>query len=372
MHRHGGATRSVARLALALAGFFFAVTLGAQTIIVPRSDLSLPPSGTLRIGIRGEFFGADELRDDDGLAPLASRFDFGQRRVRASASASITRVPITLEYGLVRWLSVGVTIPLVRRQVTVAVDTLARVAGDTAMRRIDLEAVATSGTFTHTNLGDVEATLTIGAWQSAAPSRGLGARAAVAVTGRIATGQERPLNNYFDPGSGDGQPDVEVAAGVQLGFGRRLAAGVIATHTLQQRDEQSLIVADTMFPAARVVAGVARDLGDITTVTVAPRYTLTRFLDFVAGGRWVRKGEDSYDGAVPDPAWGLIALPRESFDETRVTLGFDFSTRSSQHGTIGSWPLDMTLRYEWPVASSGARLPVVRTAVVGGRLYARF
>ena len=371
MHRHGGVARAAARIALALAGFFFVTTLGAQTIVPIRDDITLPARGTLRVGVRGEFYTADEVRGDTGVAPLSSRFDFGGRRVRAAASVSMTRLPITLEYGVLSWLSVGVTVPLVRRQASVAVDTLARQAGDTATRTIDLEA-ASAGTLTHTNLGDVEATVTVGLWRRDGAATGARGHAAVAVTGRFATGQERPLNNYFDPGSGDGQSDVEIAAGGTLGFGRRLALGAVATHIVQQRDVTSIIASDSVFPAARVVAGVSRDLGDITALAITPRYTLSRFLDFVAGVRIVRKGEDSYDGGTPDPAWGSIALPRESFTETRVAVGFDFSSLTSRHGAIGSWPAELTFRYELPVARSGATLPVVRTAVVGGRLHARF
>ena len=375
MHRHGGAVPAAARIALALAGFFFVTTLGAQTIVPIRDDITLPARGTLRIGVRGEFYAADEMRTDSGLVPLASRFDFGGRRVRASASVSLTRMPFTLEYGVLSWLSVGVTVPLVRRQVSVAVDTMAREPGDTATRRIDLAAVS-SGTFTHTNVGDVEATLMVGLWQRDAAASGPRGHLAVALTGRFATGQKRPVNNYFDPGSGDGQADVEIAGGGVFGLGRRVALGAVATHVLQQRGVASIVARDSVFPSARVVAGVSRDPGDITTLAVTPRYTLSRFLDFVAGVRFVRKGADAsretFDGATADPAWGLIALPRESFTETRVAVGFDFSSLTSRHGAIGSWPAELTFRYELPVARSGATLPMVRTAVVGGRLHARF
>ena len=156
--RHTGIERTFAiALSLASASVFFGVRLGAQDLpFGVGEDASLVPRGSLRFAIHAEFSFADQLRRADGsrvpLGSLLASDSMGIRdlpalstaeralqtaanqpalrlfvgRTEASAAVSVTRIPIALEYGVTRWLTLGVSAPLVRRHVDVVVNPNAR------------------------------------------------------------------------------------------------------------------------------------------------------------------------------------------------------------------------------------------------------
>jgi hypothetical protein len=160
--RHTGIERAVV-IALSLASasvFFGAAPLGAQSLPFGiGEDASLVPRGAVRFSTHAEFSFADQLRRADGtrvpLGTLLSSDSLGASelpalgaaeralqtatnqsalrlfvgRTDASAAVSVTRIPIALEYGVTRWLTLGVSAPLVRRHVDVVVNPNARGAG---------------------------------------------------------------------------------------------------------------------------------------------------------------------------------------------------------------------------------------------------
>ena len=157
--RHTGIERAFAiALSLASASVFFGATrLAAQDLPFGiGEDASLVPKGSLRLAIHADFTFADQLRRADGsrvpLGTLLASDSMGVRDVpalnaaeqavrtaanrpalqlvightEASAAVSVTRIPIALEYGVTRWLTLGVSAPLVRRHVDVVVNPNAR------------------------------------------------------------------------------------------------------------------------------------------------------------------------------------------------------------------------------------------------------
>ena len=165
MYRQGGFSRHTGiehafaiALSLASASVFFGATrLAAQDLpFGVGEDASLVPKGSLRLGIHADFSFADQLRRADGsrvpLGTLLSSDSLSARDVpalsaaeralqtaanqpalrlfigqtEASAAVSVTRMPISLEYGVTRWLTLGVSAPLVRRHVDVVVNPNAR------------------------------------------------------------------------------------------------------------------------------------------------------------------------------------------------------------------------------------------------------
>src|SRR6476469_1139151 len=116
MHRHGGTvrppTRLSARLALtlAIASVFFAARAHAQDVPFRLdADAATVPARVLRFGVSADFAFVDQLRQPDGKRiPLGRRLGFDSTdNVVASAAVSITRLPISLEYGVTRWLTIG-------------------------------------------------------------------------------------------------------------------------------------------------------------------------------------------------------------------------------------------------------------------------
>ena len=114
--------------------------------------------------------------------------------------------------------------------------------------------------------------------------------------------------------------------------------------------------------------GVARDLGDYTAIMIAPRYRLTRYIQFAASATQLSKTADRYDGAAPAEGWGLVAPPTGSFGVTRAGLGLVFSTMPSGRA-VGPWPAEIVFEHSRIVHSSGADVPDTRIDRFGGRVY---
>ena len=184
MHRQGGTSRHTrpgrtlaVALSLASASIFFgASSLRAQNLPFGiGEDASLVPRGAVRFSTHAEFSFADQLRRADGSrVPLGSvlasdslgagalpalntaqralQTATGQSSLRlfvgqtdASAAVTVTRIPIALEYGLTRWLTLAVSAPLVRRHVDVVVNPNARGANGNVGLNPALDPTSTAG-----------------------------------------------------------------------------------------------------------------------------------------------------------------------------------------------------------------------------------
>ena len=370
MHRHGGTARPRTRLALTLAiasVFFAASPAGAQLPIFGiGDDAALVPARTLRFGVRADFLFADALRAGKGdRTPLGSTLGFAAADdVTLSATVSETRVPITLEYGLLRRLTIGVSAPLVRRRVDIAADTGLRAAAapPRSIRIADLSALTS---LNHTNVGDVDFTARLGLVDEFASHAPLRLRLSAEGAFRLGAGPSRNASVFVDPGTGDGQNDIEMRVLADVGVGRVLTISARGTHTVQRPDRQLVVYADSVFPSRRS-ATVERDLGDVTTISVTPKLTLTRFIAIALDVTHRTKTADSWSGGAPAPGWGFVAEPVGQYDATRAGFGVVFSTGP---GAIGSWPVDLQFQHSRIVRSSGAAIPDFRLDQIGGRVY---
>ena len=163
MHRQGGTRRHSGfgrALVFSLASasvFFGAAPSGAQDLPFGiGEDASLVPRGSIRLAMHADFLFADRYRDANGklspLGKLLSSDSLGSStlpalsnaeralqavvndpslrlfigRTEASAAVSVTRIPIAIEYGVTRWLTLSASAPLVRRHIDVAVNPNAR------------------------------------------------------------------------------------------------------------------------------------------------------------------------------------------------------------------------------------------------------
>lgn len=372
MHRHGGSIRPRTRpaLTLAIASVFFAAAapLRAQAPIFGiGDDAALVAPRTLRFGVRADFLYADALRLANGdRVPLASSLGFGANDgVSVSAAVSETRLPITLEYGVIRRLTLGVSAPMVRRRVEIAADTVFREAGapPPTTRLADLSALAS---LNHTNVGDIDFSARIGLLDGFASRAPLRMRLSVEGVFRLGAGPSRNASVVVDPGAGDGQNDVELRVLGDLAFGRVLTVSARAAHTVQRPDRQLVVYADSVFPSRQLERGVERDLGDITTIEVTPKVRLTRFIAIALDVTHRTKTADSYDGATPAAGWGFVADPVGQYSATRAGFGIVFSTGP---GAIGSWPVDLQFQHSRIVHSSGATIPDFSLDQIGGRVY---
>lgn len=378
MYRHGGLARPAPRhahrlaLTLAIASVFFAARAGAQGVPFRiDQDAAAVPRGVLRVGIGADFSYADQLRQADGARiPLGRRlgFDSTADNVVANATVSITRMPFSLEYGVTRWLSIGASVPLVRRRIEASADTNVRQAPAPPVRTRLTNLSAING-FTNTNMGDVDITARLALFDGFRRSSALRFRLAAEGGIRLGSGVSRPTNNQIDPGAGDGQNDVLALLHAELALGRRWSVAASGSRTWQRPDRQTIVSTDSVYPSERI-ARVDRDLGDMTAVMVAPRYRLTQYIQLAASVTHLAKTADSYTGAAPSEGWGLIAEPLGSYDVTRAGVGVVFST-TPNGGAIGPWPVDLVFEHSQVVRSGGATVPSIRVDRIGGRLYVK-
>lgn len=377
MHRHGGRvrppTRLAARLALALAiaSVFFAVRARAQDASFRiDDDAATVPGGVLRFGVLADFSYADQLREPDGTrVPLGRRLGFDSTRdnVVASATVAITRLPFSLEYGVTRWLTIGASAPLVRRRVEVSADTNVQQPPVTQPRTRLVDPSALSG-FTHTNIGDVDFTARLSLYDGFRRTAPLRFRLAAQGGFRLGAGPSRRANNMLDPGAGDGQNDIMASAFADAALGSRWSISLAGSRTWQRPDRQTIVSADSVYPSRQIRTGVARDLGDITSLMITPRYRLTRYIQLAASASQLTKTADTYAGAPPADGWGLVAPPVGSYGVTRAAVGVVFSTLPNG-GAIGPWPVDLVFEHSRIVHSSGAAIPDTRLDRLGGRVY---
>lgn len=379
MHRHGGTGRPPSRLAtrlalaLAIASVFFAVRAGAQDAAFRiDEDAATVPRGTLRFGVSADFSYVDQLRQANGeRIPLGRRlgFDSAADNVVASAAVSITRLPVSLEYGVTRWLTIGASAPLVRRRVEVSADTNVRQAPGTPARMRLTDPGAVVG-FMRSNVGDVDFTARVALLDSYRGRGPLRLRLAAEGGFRLAAGPSRFANSMTDPGAGDGQNDVIAAAYADLALGGRWSVSLAGSQTWQRPDRQTIVSADSVYPSRQVHHGVARDLGDIRAVMVTPRYRLTRYIELAASASQLTRSADRYTGAVPADGWGLVAAPTGSYGITRAGVGIVFSTMPNGRA-VWRWPVDLVFEHNRIVHSSGVTVPDTRLDRLGGRMYVK-
>lgn len=379
MPRHGGTGRPPSRLAarlalaLAIASVFFAVRAPAQDAPFRiDEDAAAVPRGTLRFGVSADFSYADQLRQPSGdRVPLGRRlgFDSTADHVVASAAVSITRLPVSIEYGVTRWLTIGARAPLVRRRVEVSIDTsLQRPPGTPPRMRLADPAAAVG--FMRSNVGDVDFTARIALFDSYRGRAPLRLRLAAEGGFRLGAGPSRSGTEMLDPGAGDGQNDVIASAFADLALGDRWSVSLAGSQTWQRPDRQTIVSPDSVYPSRQVHGSVARDLGDIHSVMVAPRYRLTRYIQLAASATQLAKRADRYAGAVPAEGWGLVAPPTASYGITRAGVGIVFSTMPDGRA-LWRWPVDLVFEHSRIVHSSGVTVPDMRLDRLGGRMYVK-
>lgn len=328
------------------------------------------PRGVLRIGVAADFSSVDQLREPNRhRLPLGRRlgFDSAADHVVASAAVAITRLPLSIEYGLTRWLTIGASAPLVRRRVEASADTNVQQTPGAAPRMRLADPSLVSG-FTRTNAGDVDVTARLALFDSYRGDARLRLRLAAEGGMRLGAGPSRYANNMLDPGAGDGQNDVLAKVVADVALGGRWSVSLAGSRTWQRPDRQTIVSADSVYPSRAVHRGVERDLGDLQAMTVIPRYRLTQYLQLAAAVSQLTKTADRYTGAVPADGWGLIAPPTGSFGVTRAGVGIVFSTMPDGRA-VWRWPADVVFEHSRIVRGSGVTVPDLRVDRLGGRIY---
>ena len=192
---------------------------------------------------------------------------------------------------------------------------------------------------------------------------------------RFATGSPPKSYRIFDPGTGQGQPDVEIRGTLDVAFGWRVWMSLFAGYNLQlAADVERLITTPEAPMQLGAYTTVVRwDPGDVLTLMVAPRLNLTRVITFAGLFQYQRHGRDSFEAAAPiDP--GAAFFPAEleegsEYSSSSVGFAARYSTTNWSGDRRRGLPMEVELRYLKTVSSRNGFAPARNVWIVATRFY---
>ena len=231
---------------------------------------------------------------------------------------------------------------------------------------------------TITTLGDIE----LGAAyaiidQLARP----GVRSGIRITAqgllRLRTSTRPRAGGFFDVGTGDRQPDLQLglaADGLYGRFGARVSAGY--NLQLTGKAQQRISAPTQPIAYANTLAALQNNLGDELMVGVTPFFRLAPTFGLVAGVTYTRKGKDEWSllagqDSIPGAPPTVIGLDSET-SRTTVTAGFSYSSPLDVAKGKPKLPLDAGFMWEGVIGNSGGRTPKASSVRFFLRLYSRF
>lgn len=188
---------------------------------------------------------------------------------------------------------------------------------------------------------------------------GIRTRLSLGAAYRLGTGLRDSVDHFADVGTGDGQTDIEGRAFLDVLFGRRFWASAVARYTMQQVDEITRRVpseAHDPFPGAASRVLVNRDLGDVMSLEVSPRYVVSE--SFALGGTWryLKKSADSYafvtDANVGVPAVSNLALGTGQ-SEQRAVFSLTYSNLAQYFRGRARSPMEVSFTVGRTISGSG-------------------
>jgi hypothetical protein len=172
---------------------------------------------------------------------------------------------------------------------------------------------------------------------------------------RFGTGEPASRNRLFDQSTGYGQPGVELGAAGDVRFGR-MAATALGAYTLQLGTIDAARVANAgnaLLPLlAAPPAGTTYSAGNVLTLSLIPRYTISRYLAVNGEYQIVHTGADEY-GSVP--AGTLAGLSASTAQQ--LGFGFSYSTAAAPNRGPGAVPFEVTFSHLETIAGSNGPVP---------------
>lgn len=214
---------------------------------------------------------------------------------------------------------------------------------------------------TVTSLGDTEVGAAVSFLDQYDAGTRQGYRVAAQGLVRLRTSRLDNPARFFDVGTGDRQPDVEVMATADL-LRDRFGARALAGYTLQLpgRAERRIAPPDEPFPLASRLAAVERDPGDLVTLGLLPYVRMAPHFALTGGLVWRKKGLDDVryaDGQEPVTDIPVSVLAENSdMSWTTASLGLTFSAPFTQRDRAVP-PLDAGIAWDGVIAASGGRVP---------------
>lgn len=182
---------------------------------------------------------------------------------------------------------------------------------------------------------------------------------------RLRTARLDSPDRFFDVGTGDRQPDVELGLAADVRRGR-LGARLSGRYNLQLAGTPQKRIAPPSVPMpwANTLAMVTHTPGNELRLGLQPFFALTRTFALTISGQYVNHATDGYglpEGQAEIPGYPVAQLAEESQASwIEASAGLTFAAPLEVKGDQPHRPLDAGLGYHVVVSASGGRVP--RTA----------
>jgi hypothetical protein len=192
---------------------------------------------------------------------------------------------------------------------------------------------------------------------------------------RLASGSVPAPYQIVDLGTGDGQPDVEFRATLDVAYGRRFWVSLFGGYNIQLEAEIGRLITSRVAPiqAGAYVATVRWNPGDILTLAAAPRFNLTRVITFSGLFMVTRRGRDQVEAvdAIPPSAPFVPDDLEVGTEWNSRSLGFSarFSSMHWSGDRRSGMPIEVELTYLHTTSGSDGFVPERNIWQVGMRYY---
>ena len=215
------------------------------------------------------------------------------------------------------------------------------------------------GLVDRTSIGDISVGATLQLFNTFHDSTRTGPQARVAVHGeyRLATGEPANRNQFFDVGTGYGQPGIEVGGAADAIFGKGLSATVLGSYTAQLGTVNVARVpnpASLLLPLTAAVPGTY-SAGNVLSLSVIPRFRFAGY--FVLNGEYTltNVGADNYTPVTPIVTTGQLG--NAAATTQTIGFGFSYSTTGISNPVPRKLPYEVSYRHLETLTGTGGPTP---------------
>ncbi|HEY0996302.1 MAG TPA: hypothetical protein VGD77_09960 [Gemmatimonadaceae bacterium] len=207
------------------------------------------------------------------------------------------------------------------------------------------------------------------------PIPAFGWRLSAGALARLGTGTAPSGRQFDDPGTGDGQTDVEGSALVDMRLGSRFGATAVARYTAQLGEVADAGFASSAGGAITPVAavGTTHSLGNVMAVELSPRVFINEALSVDGHYGFERRGADTYHFAPPDDqslANWVSSIDVAGYNVQRAGVGFTYSTLRAWERGMVNFPVELSWTHFETIRASAA-VPKGTRDLISLRIYYR-
>jgi hypothetical protein len=202
-----------------------------------------------------------------------------------------------------------------------------------------------------------------------------GWRLSAGALARLGTGMAPSGRQFGDPGTGDGQTDVEGSALMDVRLGARFGATAVARYTAQLGEVPDMSFATAangaVIPSAS--PGTRHSLGNVMALELSPRLFVNEALSVDGHYGFEKRGADTYAFPPPDDAtlanW-VSSMEVPGYSVQRAGVGFTYSTLRAWERGMVAFPVELSWTHFESIRASAA-VPKGTRDLISLRIYYR-